>query len=135
MDLGDFLFCLLSCGNAVQALFSYDRCGAFLHLFVLTSHVCSGEVTLYVRARARARTLFLDRWVLLALLFRHVLTTKYIGCYPIQNLSAILCYLVRFAPPPPGSVSAGVFFLFYLLILYQNLYTGVRPLDIGTVKE
>jgi len=26
-------------------------------------------------------------------------------------------------------------YVFYLLILFQNPYTAVRPMDVGTVKE
>jgi hypothetical protein len=34
-----------------------------------------------------------------------------------------------------GHVSADYLSFIYLLIAFQNPYTGVHPMDIGTVKE
>ena len=104
MDFGVFMFGLLSCNNAVQALFSYNRCGAFLCLFVHTANECSAGVKLCVFVCVYVCVCACVGEVsAVIVLLRLVLTNKCIGGFVSNSkLVVILRYLTGFAPTPPS---------------------------------
>jgi hypothetical protein len=58
-----------------------------------------------------------------------------VSCYQNSWLDSLYC-MYRVLQEQSAGLWENIPYLFiYIIILFQNLYTAVRPMDIGTVKE